>query len=179
MAIKYAILGFLSWQALSGYDLKKLFEQAYFLYWSGNNNQIYTTLVQLHKDGAVTTEIDHQESGPSRKIYTITDEGRQQLREWLLAGPELPQLRQPFFLQLMWADTLSPVELDELCAAYEHKMAIQLLMCQEKARRNELDPARSDRERLLWQLIAERWIGFYTEEVAWVQRLRAELAGKE
>ena len=179
MIIRYAILGFLSWRALSGYDLKKLFASAYFLPWSGNNNQIYTTLVQLHKDGLVTNEIDHQARGPSRKIYTITEAGRQALQAWLVGEPELPQLRHPFFLQLAWADQLAADELDELLANYVAAMQTQLLMAQEQRRRKELDPARTARESLLWQSIADHWIDFYAAEVAWVERLRTFLSVQE
>ena len=40
MTIKYAMLGFLSWRPLAGYDIKKLMVDSPVLYWSGNNNQI-------------------------------------------------------------------------------------------------------------------------------------------
>ena len=50
MSIEHAILGLLSWRPMSGYDLKKIFEEASILYWSGNNNEIYRTLVKLHAD---------------------------------------------------------------------------------------------------------------------------------
>jgi hypothetical protein len=39
MSIKHAILGFLSWQPSTGYELKKLFAESDTLSWSGNNNQ--------------------------------------------------------------------------------------------------------------------------------------------
>ena len=175
MAIKYAILGFLSWRALSGYDLKKMFGDSLFLYWSGSNNQIYRTLVQLHKEGLVTSEIQHQESGPSKKIYTITEKGLFVLKEWVLSSPELPQLRNPFLIQLAWADQLNSDELDTLLEKYEHEVHMQLLMCREQRRRNQLNPARTERETYLWHKISDNWITFYETELAWVQQLRAEL----
>ena len=176
MAIKYAILGFLSWRALSGYDLKKMFGDSMFLYWSGNNNQIYRTLVQLAKEGLVTSEIQHQESGPSRKMYTITEKGLFELREWVLSSPELPQLRNSFLIQLAWADQLKSSELDALLGKYEHEVHMQLLMYREQRRRNLLNPARTERETLLWHMISDNWITFYETELAWIQKLREELA---
>jgi len=177
MAIKYAILGFLSWRTLSGYDLKKMFEDSIFLYWSGNNNQLYRTLVQLQKAGRVTSEIQHQESGPSRKMYTITKEGLADLREWVLSSPELPQLRNSFLIQLAWADQLKSDELDTLLEKYEHEVNMQLLMCREQKRRNQLNPARTKRESYLWHKISDNWIIFYETELDWVQKLREELKG--
>ncbi len=80
MAIKYAILGLLSWKPLSGYDLKKIMVDSAAFYWSGNNNQIYKTLVQLHEEGLVEIEVRQQENYPPRKEYTITDQGAAALR---------------------------------------------------------------------------------------------------
>ncbi len=89
MSIKYAILGVLSWKPSTGYDLKKIFEESSIMYWSGNNNQIYKTLVQLLVEDLVTNEVLHQESTPSKNIYTITDRGAAALKEWVLSTPEL------------------------------------------------------------------------------------------
>lgn len=175
MSIKHAILGFLSWQPLTGYDLKKMFADSTFLHWSGNNNQIYKTLIQLHKEGLVTSELELQESGPSRKIYTITASGLADLRAWVLSTPELPQLRNSFLVQLAWADQLQPCELNNLLTSYEQEVQIQLLMCYEQKRRNQLNPARTPRETYLWNKISENWIRFYETERAWVQQLREEL----
>ncbi|MBN1991534.1 MAG: PadR family transcriptional regulator [Anaerolineae bacterium] len=179
MAIKYAILGFLSWRDLSGYDLKKMFGDSMFLYWSGNNNQIYRTLGQLHKEGLVTGQIQHQESGPSKKMYTITEKGRSDLREWVLSNPEPPQLKSSFLIQLAWADQLEPGKLDTLLERYEHEVEMQLLMSREQKRRNQLNPARTQREAYLWEMIAENWINFYKTELAWVRQVQAELAAKQ
>jgi len=173
--IKYAILGFLSWRTFSGYDFKKIFETSMFLYWSGSNNQIYRTLVQLHKEGLVTSEIQHQESGPSKKVYTITEQGRYKLKEWVLSSPELPQLRNHFLIQLAWADQLESNELDTLLKKYEHKIHMELLMCREQKRRNQLNPARTERETHLWHMISDNWILFYETELTWIQQLRKEL----
>ncbi len=178
MTIKYAILGFLSWRAVTGYDLKKMFADAMFIYWSGSNNQIYRTLVQLHKEGLVTSEVQHQESGPSRKVYTITEQGLSELRQWVLSSPELPQLRNSFLIQLAWADQLEPGEMDTLLEKYEYEVHMQSLMYREQKRRNRINPARTERESYLWDMISDNWIAFYENELAWVRKLRKELGEK-
>ena len=176
MSIKYAILGYLSWRALSGYDLKKLIADSVAFHWTGNNSQIYTTLVELHRAGMVTQELQPQEHYPTRKVYTITDRGVADLRLWLLTTPELPQLRNVFLTQLAWADCLTAPELDALLAKYEAEVQMQLLMCREQERRGSVSPARTPREAYLWRMLAENRIGFYEHEVAWAQRVRRELA---
>ncbi len=172
MSIKHAILGFLSWRTLSGYEIKKMFEGSMFLYWSGNNNQIYRALVQLHQDKLVTWEIQNQEKGPSKKNYTITKKGLKELRKWVLSSPELPTLRNSFLVQLAWADQLEPDELHQLIRNYEDEIQIQLIMCREQKRRNLINPNRNEREAYLWTMISDNWIMFYETELAWVHKLR-------
>ncbi len=175
MDIQFAILGFLSWQPLSGYDLKKFISESDLFYWSGNNNQIYYSLVRLHKDGLVTQEVIVQESLPAKKIYTITPEGRDELHKWLLARPELPEFFNNFAIQLAWADPLSGAELDGLLGQYEEEVAVQFQMRQALIDQPGAAPGRTPRERYLWQKIAENRLSLYQHALDWVRQVRREL----
>jgi DNA-binding PadR family transcriptional regulator len=178
MNIKCAILGLLSWKPSTGYDLKKVFEESSIMYWSGNNNQIYKTLIQLHNDGLVNSEVQHQESSPSKKIYSITDKGLDELRNWVLSVPESPEFKKTFLIQLAWADSLSPAELDSLLSKYEEEIKIQLILQQEKKRRGINVPNRTPRETYIWNMIFENIISSYQNELKWVDTMRTELNGK-
>jgi PadR family transcriptional regulator AphA len=176
MDVKYAILGFLSWQPLSGYDLKKMVSGSDGFYWSGNNNQIYTSLVQLLREGLVTHEVQQQERFPARKIYTITDQGLAELRLWVSSSPEAPQIRNSFLAQLAWADRLKPEELDSLLSKYEYEVEMQYLMhCEHSRRKTRINPARTPRESFLWEKISENLVKFYQSELAWVRQIRKDL----
>lgn len=182
MSIQYAILGLLSWKHLTGYDIKKLMGDSAILYWSGNNNQIYKSLVQLHKDGLVTTEVQHQQSAPSRKVYTITDAGLSALREWTLSAPEAPEFKKAFFVQLAWSHVLSDEETDRLLAEYEGELQLQLAYQREKHARRKGYPDRDQREKFLWDRMAQHVIASCENELSWVASVRrglAELKGEE
>jgi len=191
MPIEYAILGLLSWRPLTGYDIKKMFAGSTTLHWSGNNNQIYTTLVNLHKADLVTRQVELQEDSPARKIYSITAKGRTELKKWLLTEPEPPQLKNTFLIQLAWADQLSPEELDTLLEKYEAEMQIQISMLQTQEQQKNISPsgtyrdtyinaaiARTPREAILWSMIQENWASFYKSELKWVHKLRKQLANQ-
>jgi DNA-binding PadR family transcriptional regulator len=175
MSIQYAILGFLSWKPFTGYELKKLFADALSFHWSGNNNQIYGSLVALHKSESVSIEVQQQEKLPAKKLYTITGKGRAELRAWLLSEPELPAFRSLAHIQLAWAECLTDEELDGLLGAYEGQLEAQAIMCRETMRRGGGEPARSERERLIWRSIDENQLAFYENELAWARKLRLEL----
>lgn len=191
MSIDYAILGLLSWHPLTGYDIKKMFAGSAAFYWSGNNNQIYTTLVRLHEKGLVTREIEMQEDNPPRKIYSITSEGRVELKKWLLSEPEPPQLKNAFLAQLAWADQLSSDELNTLLDKYEAEVQMQISMLQTQAQQKNIGPsgrvrdayinaaqARTSREAILWTMIQENWTLFYENELKWVRRLRKQISNQ-
>jgi DNA-binding PadR family transcriptional regulator len=179
MSIQYAILGLLSWRPFAGYDLKKVFAESEVFYWSGNNNQIYKALVQLHTDGLVTQETRYQENLPPKKTYTITPAGEAALKQWVLSAPELPEFRSTFLTQLAWADLLTEDELDALLARYEAEIQAQYLLQQEQARRKEHAPSRTPRESFLWEMISENVVSVYRNELAWVRKVREGLRSRE
>jgi PadR family transcriptional regulator, regulatory protein AphA len=180
MSVKFAILGFLSWKPFSGYELKKIFADALSFHWSGNNNQIYGSLLELHHSGSVSIEVQQQEKYPAKKLYTITDQGRAELHAWLLTEPGLPILRGLAQVQLAWAESLSGAELDGVLASYERQLSDQAIMCRETIRRAGLAPeprrpGRSAREKLIWDSIDENRASFYESELSWTKALRAKL----
>lgn len=175
MSIRCSILGFLSWKPFAGYELKKIFANTLSFHWSGNNNQIYGTLIQLHKDGATTIEVQQQEKLPARKVYTITSRGRDELRAWLLTEPELPVIRNDFVTRLAWAAMLDHRETDRLLATYSAKIEAHVLMYQEKRRRETMSPSRTLREAALWESIDAHAISFYESELLWLRELKIQL----
>ncbi len=178
MSINYAILGILSYKPLTGYDLKKIIQDSPFMYWSGNNNQIYKSLLELLEEGLVTSEVQHQESSPSKKIYTITEAGLAELKDWVLATPEPPEFKKTFLIQLAWADLLNTDELNTLLSGYENQVKMQLLLHKEYLNRGKFSPDRSAREINLWNLIHDNLISSSENELEWIQKVRRELGGE-
>ena len=175
MDLRDTILGLLSWKPASGYDLKRIISDSGIFYWSGNNNQIYKSLLELQNEGLVTHQVQMQESLPAKKIYSITDRGRSELRQSLLAAPEVPDLRKGFLIQLAWAEMLSGEELLALFGKYEEEIANRLRMYQAQAARPAGGPARSPREAYLWRRIAENLIAAYQTELDWLRQTQQEL----
>lgn len=179
MSITFAILGILSWKPSTGYELKKIFEESSFMYWSGNNNQIYKALLQMQNEGLVTNEVIHQDSSPSKKVYKITEEGIEELKEWVLSNPETPEFKKTFLIQLAWSNLLNNQELNDLLLRYENGLKIQLLMQQEKSSRSLNSPNRNNQESFIWDMISQNFISSYKTELDWVQEVRQKLFENE
>lgn len=179
MTIQSAILGLLSWKPSSGYELKKVFEDSPYLYWSGNNNQIYKSLLELQKDGMITYETVHQDGSPSKKIYSVTEKGMAELKEWIVAGSAVPEFKKPFLIQLAWADMLNKDELSALLIRYEKELETQLILQKEKSDRQKDWPNRSPRETFLWNMISVNLMSTYQSELNWVRKIRQQMSRLE
>jgi DNA-binding PadR family transcriptional regulator len=176
MTIDHAILGILSYRPMTGYDLKKVFQESTFMHWSGNNNQIYKALVELLEDGLVTSETRLSENSPSKKIYTVTKEGLEELKNYTAEKPEPLEFKKSFLINLAWADLLSGEELSSVLSEYENEISLQLLMNREKMRRGSIFVPRTEREAFLWEMINENILSSYQNELEWVRKVRSRLA---
>lgn len=175
MSIQHTILGLLHRKAMTGYDLKKIIQDSPFMPWSGNNNQIYKSLVALLDSGFVTHEVQHQESSPSKKIYSITDSGEAELKRWLMTTPEPPEFKNLFLIQFACAEPLHVDELLLMLGNYEDELDARIRLVEELQRRDPLVQGRSARESRIWELVYEHSADVYRHEKAWLQKLRREL----
>jgi PadR family transcriptional regulator, regulatory protein AphA len=174
MSIHYAILGLLSDKPLTGYDMKKLIQDSPFMPWSGNNNQVYKALMELNNEGFVTNEIYHQDRSPSKKIYTITNDGLKELKNWLRSPPMLPEFKKNFLLQLAWSEYLEDEELELMLTSYELDLERMILLEQERSL-GYYSPSRNKREKIIWDSIYKNMIKSYENELVWLKELREEL----
>lgn len=100
MALSHAILATLLGQTLSGYDLRKQFEGSVGFFWQASFQQIYRELTKLEEQGFLTYETVHQETRPDKKLYRVTEAGRQYLRDWIAEPGEVAPLRDELLVKL-------------------------------------------------------------------------------
>ena len=106
MSVRNAILGFLAQKPRHGYELRAVFEAVVGgdANWDVKPAQIYTTLDRLQEAGLVETASDLGEGEePSRRIYSITPQGDELLRDWFAHGVLTEHQRDEFFVKLMVA----------------------------------------------------------------------------
>jgi len=111
MSLDYGILGFLSANNLSGYDIKKLFDISAAYFWPADQAQIYRSLKKLEDSGFVKVNSVERAARPRKKLYEITDSGREALRAWLLSTQRSDfSTHSSFLLQFFFSGTLSKEE---------------------------------------------------------------------
>jgi DNA-binding PadR family transcriptional regulator len=126
MSLEYAILGFLNYLPLSGYDLKKMFDTSVQHFWPADQSQIYRTLARLTGQGLVEMQVIHQEDRPDRKVYHITVSGQTQLQGWLKGMPPAEPNRSAALIQVFFCGQLSDEEILEKFEAVAGMMRVIL-----------------------------------------------------
>jgi PadR family transcriptional regulator AphA len=106
-SIRHLILGLLAPQSMSGYDIKRLLKSWSWLIDSPSVGSLYPTLHALQDDGLVTVETVPGQGKPARKVYTITEAGRQALREWIDRPVAQDTSLKAFIMRLVLASNFS------------------------------------------------------------------------
>lgn len=103
---KYAILGMLSIEPMSGYDIKKEVETSISNFWTESYGQIYPVLRNLIAEKLVTKTVEREPGKPDRHVYALTARGRQELRRWLRTGFAPKIQRDEFLLKLFFGEEI-------------------------------------------------------------------------
>jgi len=80
---EFALLGLLSQQPSSGYDLRSKTEKQLGHFWSESYASIYPMLKRLLERGLVQRYQVEQADKPDKWVYSITEEGLKAFRSWL------------------------------------------------------------------------------------------------
>jgi PadR family transcriptional regulator, regulatory protein AphA len=90
MALRYALLGLLSRENMTGYDLTQKFAEQIGYFWNAHHTQIYRELQKLEDEGLVSHHRIEQLERPDKKLYEVTDKGYRGLVDWLASSPQKP-----------------------------------------------------------------------------------------
>lgn len=81
--LDFALLGFLSFNPMTGYELKHHLDHSTRNIWHAKLSHIYSTLKKLQDKGHVTSDVQPQKDRPDRRVYTITPAGQTSLLKFL------------------------------------------------------------------------------------------------
>lgn len=93
MSLRHALLAILTAEEMSGYDLVKYFDGTVEYVWSAPHSQIYPELRKMESLNLIAAmEVPRGEKA-TKRIYSITEDGTRELREWAATPHVLPPER--------------------------------------------------------------------------------------
>lgn len=105
MSVRRLCLAMLSEGDATGYEIRKEATSGCFSYFEdASYGSIYPALAKLEKEGLVTMREEKQSGKPARKVYSITQTGRDALLDMLREDLPPDIYRSPFLLVAMSAE---------------------------------------------------------------------------
>lgn len=92
----YAILSALGRKPCSGYELVQYLDAL----WPAKHSQIYPRLTRMEENGLLVYEQIEQIGKPNKKIYSITEKGRETLESWITETPSGSIVRDEFLIKI-------------------------------------------------------------------------------
>jgi DNA-binding PadR family transcriptional regulator len=108
MALSHAILAALNDCPCSGYDLAKRFDGSVGFFWNATHQQIYRELTKLEEQSQLDAKLIEQEHRPDKKIYTLTEKGRESLRSWIETPSTVSPLKDDLLVKIFAGSIVSP-----------------------------------------------------------------------
>ena len=102
MDIIHIILGIINIQSMTGYEIKQVFDKSLTFFSGASYGSIYPTLKKLEKAGLVSVTVEVQDGKPNRKIYAITEKGRNTYLDSLLMPIKPTRLKNDLLTRLFF-----------------------------------------------------------------------------
>ncbi len=179
MSLKHALLGFINYGPMTGYELKKFFDTSVAHFWNAELSQIYPALKQLEGEGLVEMKVEVQEDRPNRKVYSITDTGRRELLDWLATPAQREQVREPILIKVFFGSSLAKQELIFVLqnCADETRAALTYLQYGHQFVDKFVESIGLQHEAFFWQLTIDCGLKVHKAELEWteeaIQKIRA------
>ncbi len=154
MNVRSVCLAILHFSDATGYEIKKMSTEDRFSYFvDASFGSIYPALSRLQEDECVTVREEYESGKPPRKIYSITEKGRQELIESLQVMPRPDSFKSEFLLTALCSEL---VDRDTLVHAIDKRI---------KHLQDKLEMLESVNSCLAGGLPGMKWIAGYGRSV--------------
>ena len=171
--IDMVILGLLSHEDLTGYDIKKRIDGAISFFWKGSFGNIYPALKDM-EDQELITKKDVSSSGREKIAYHITRRGKKVLSGWLKDEQAINELRYETLLKLFFGGVQDKkVSLNNI-EVFEKQVRDDLELLKEYAK--TLKSSLDDEDHLYFYLTVTFGIDSYEAYLKWCAKAKKLLA---
>jgi PadR family transcriptional regulator AphA len=167
-ATAYVILGMVSREARSGYEIKAAVDNTTRFFWAASYGQIYPELKRL-SDAGLVEGVDASRGDRKRTVYAITAAGEAELKDWLRRPPETAEMREEGLLKLFFSGVLKPAEAVETLRSMR-RMRLELV-----ERLRVLEPEKDESKDPYSLIVLRAGIEFNEWFAGWCERVEAQL----
>lgn len=170
--IDMVILGLLSHEDLTGYDIKKRMDGAISFFWNGSFGNIYPALKDMESQKLITKE-NATVGGREKITYHITSDGMKKLGQWLKEDQAINELRYETLLKLFFGGAEDKKVSIHNIEVFEEQVRKDLEMLKGYAR--SLEQLLDDEDHLYFYLTATFGIESYEAYLKWCSKAKKML----
>jgi DNA-binding PadR family transcriptional regulator len=104
MALRDAVLAALLEAEASGYDLAKGFDASVANFWMATPQQLYKELERMESQGLIRARVVQQERRPNKRLYSLTEDGREALRAFTAQPAKPTAIRDELLVKVQAVD---------------------------------------------------------------------------
>ncbi len=171
--IDVVILGLLSHEDLTGYDIKKRLDGAIGFFWKGSFGNIYPALTAMEKEGLVSKKKDSKTGGRERIPYHITRGGTDTLKSWLQEEQASNELRYETLLKLFFGGATDRSVTIGNIQAFEEDVKRNLAVL--KMYRDNLEKRLDEDDHIFYYLTVTFGIDTYEAYIKWCTKAKKML----
>ena len=176
MALSHAIMTALLDGKMSGYELTKHFDTSLGFFWKASHQQIYKVLKDLEAKDLLAGERVPQAGKPDKILYTLTDAGRQELDDWVMASSHFKDPRDDLLVKLYNLSSSNCAHLLHELANRRDAMQKRLALYHRIRGNHYADPDKLSLRRRGIYLALLAGIGSCEQYLAWIDECEKHLA---
>lgn len=171
--IDVVILGLLSHEDLTGYDIKKRIDGAISFFWKGSFGSIYPSLTAMESSGLVKKYKADNSGNREKILYHITDKGIDALKAWLRDDMASNELKYETVLKLYFGGAEErPVTLHNI-ELFEEKIRSDLELL--KIYKSNLEKVQDNEDHMYFLLTVMFGIDTYEAYLKWCTKAKKML----
>lgn len=176
MSLKHGLLGLLNYESMTGYDLDKEFKQTLAYFWQAKASQIYRELDTMEQNGWLTSKRVIQEEKPNKRVYSITEKGKQELLNWLSAYDTVKNstpFKSAFLMRIFFGGEISKEKTLDLFQALREETVTHVQEMEKiMALFNESDPNIISKPNIVkyWKLTAMSGEMLSRTQLEWIDK---------
>jgi DNA-binding PadR family transcriptional regulator len=182
MALRNAILATLLEGEASGYDLAKGFDGSVANFWAATPQQLYRELERMAADGLVAARLVEQTGRPNKRMFSLTDAGRDELGAYTTHPPRPIVIRDELLVAVQSMESGDVASVQRWVAARQESARSRLTRYLRL--RDRLLDGRSEAEfvagaeRIGPYLTLARGISFEEENIRWCSFVLGAIASR-
>lgn len=175
MSLRHGMLGLINLTPMTGYEIDKEFKESLQYIWQAKSSQIYSELDNMEKRGWLSSERVMQDEKPNRRVYSITENGKTELLDWL-SKPEADVKtaltgKNAFLFRVLLAGSLSKEQSFALLRSFRDVCVAR--KTQQEGIRSEIleDETKYDQKQILFfELVAMHGEMMNKTRLEWIEK---------